>query len=383
MANILIDSLGRVVTSVLSKESPLYVQYYITARCNLRCEQCNVIYANADQMECSTSEAVKVIESLGRIGTTVLLLTGGEPFIRNDLPELVGAAVKAGMHPRIQTNGLASREILKEVVAAGANDISISLDSLNPETQDTINGEFENSWAKAMATVSLVSEIFPRTSFAAFGCVLSPRNIGDVVGVIKFATEIGWWVSLVPAHSTPRHEPRAFSSFSSELEFPEETWPKVLEVLNEVKKLKKAGYNVYDSDIYLDDMYRFITKQPTKWRDRNNGVCDAPTSYFAVTPNGEMAVCCDWRLQKAFPLYSDGFVDQYRRKTMFPMAREIAKACSGCMYGSYPEITTTLRFGAAAMERVGIFFDESQVQIQQKSVSQLQEIARKILDESR
>ena len=76
--------IGKTLLNVITKQSPLYVQYYVTARCNFRCQQCNVIYANADRRELSTEDAIKTIENLGKIGTSVLLLTGGEPLVRSD-----------------------------------------------------------------------------------------------------------------------------------------------------------------------------------------------------------------------------------------------------------------------------------------------------------
>lgn len=378
MASFVEGSLRTVVSSVITKESPLYVQYYITARCNLRCEQCNVIYANADQGECDTETSLKIIESLKKIGTSVILFTGGEPFIRPDLHELVRKCVELGVHPRIQTNGLASESELIDVVRSGARDISISLDSLTPSTQDKINGSFDNSWTRAIQTISLVSNIFPRNAFAAFGCVLSPTNLKDITKVIRFATKIGWWVSLVPAHSTSKHEARAFSTFDRNLDFAPAQYDEVRRVLQEVKLMKKRGYNVYDSDVYLDDIYRFVTKQPTKWRSRNNGTCDSPTSYFAVTPNGEMAVCCDWRTPSKYPVQDLNFPSRYKSQEMFPEIQEIAKNCSGCMYGSYPEITTSIRFFGAALERFKIFIAESRTEIVPHTPDELFELAREI-----
>ena len=67
----------RLVRSILTKNNPLYVQFYITARCNLACEQCNVIYANADQEEASTDECRKIAENLARMRTSIVMLTGG------------------------------------------------------------------------------------------------------------------------------------------------------------------------------------------------------------------------------------------------------------------------------------------------------------------
>lgn len=368
----------KLASTYLFANSPLYVQYYITARCNLRCEQCNVIYANADVSECSHEDAAKVIANLGKIGTQVLLLTGGEPFMRKDLPEMVRAAIDSGMHPRIQTNGYASIEALRQAAHAGANDISISLDSMQPSLQDRINGGFDQTWHRAMETVFNVTQVFPKNTFAAFGCVLAPSNLDQIVKVIKFATAIGWWVSLVPAHTTDVNHPRSFSTFDGSIKFPEELFGKLEQTLNEVKKLKSEGYNVYDSSQYLDDIKQYVMDKPTRWRERNNGVCDSPGSYFAVLPNGNMAVCCDWRFEnKQYSLVSDSFPQDYSRKKMFPEAIKIAQACSGCMYGSYPEITVTQRFALATMMRLQLFLKEEKVAIKQfNSLDELLEIAK-------
>ena len=109
--------------SVLTHNRPLYVQYYVTARCNLRCEQCNVIYANADQEECTIDQIEGIARNLARIGTSMVLLTGGEPFMRRDLPEIAETFIKHGVHPRLQTNGFASEDQLRKMADAGCNDI--------------------------------------------------------------------------------------------------------------------------------------------------------------------------------------------------------------------------------------------------------------------
>jgi organic radical activating enzyme len=59
----------------------LYVQFYVTARCNLTCKQCNIIYANADIGEVSVAQVKAIAANLAAIGTGVVLLTGGEPSI--------------------------------------------------------------------------------------------------------------------------------------------------------------------------------------------------------------------------------------------------------------------------------------------------------------
>ena len=118
--------------AALFQNAPVYVQFYVTARCNLTCEQCNIIYANSDVRECTIDEIKRIADNFARMGVAIVLLTGGEPFARKDLPEIIHAFESRGVHVRMQTNGFASEEQIARAVEAGGKDISISLDSLQP-----------------------------------------------------------------------------------------------------------------------------------------------------------------------------------------------------------------------------------------------------------
>lgn len=343
------------VDSVLTHNRPLYVQYYVTARCNLRCQQCNVIYANADQEECNIEQVRKIAKNLADIGTSMVLLTGGEPFMRRDLPEIAEAFIQNGVHPRLQTNGFASEEQLAQLVEVGCNDISISLDSLDGARQDETNGGFEGSWERALRTISFINQTFPADSFCSLGCVLAPSNIEHIPSVIEFATEIGWWVSLVPAHQSAPTSPRSFASYDPAMTFGPKEQRLARELVGNVRDMKARGFNLYDSEEYLADIERYIAGEPIRWRRRNKGICDSPNLYFAIQPNGDMAVCCDFRLETRVPTFHDSFVEAYQNRTMFKEARSIAAQCSGCMYGSFPEITISSRFLRPMLDRARLF----------------------------
>src|SRR3954469_20571946 len=90
--------------AALLQDAPVYVQFYITARCNLTCKQCNIIYANSDVRECTLDEIKRMADNFQRLGVAMILLRGGEPFIRQDLPEIVREFVSRGIHVRMQTN---------------------------------------------------------------------------------------------------------------------------------------------------------------------------------------------------------------------------------------------------------------------------------------
>jgi MoaA/NifB/PqqE/SkfB family radical SAM enzyme len=345
------------VKATLFQNTPVYVQFYITARCNLTCEQCNIIYANSDVRECSIDEIREIAKNLSEIGVAIILLTGGEPFARKDLAEIIYEFESKGIHVRMQTNGFATEDQIKSAIQAGGKDISISLDSLDFEKQDKINGGFKKSWYKAIETISLFTKYLPKkNSFASLGCVLQKQNINDIQSVIEFGTRIGWHTSLVPIHVTEQTKPMGFRTFDQKLKFLPDDYEAVNEIIEKVREMRNQGYLLYDSDEYLDNIKLFIQNKAITWRDKNKGVCDSPNLYFAVLPNGEFAPCCDHRLSNSYPIYDEKFINFYKDIEWRNEVKKITSNCEGCMYGSYPEMSISMRFMFAKIQRIKTFF---------------------------
>ena len=188
-----------------------------------------------------------------------------------------------------------------------------------------------------------------------FGTVMMPSNLDDIPDVIRFATAIGWGVSLVPAHVTTPDRPRGFCTYDQNMRFTPDLYPKVAATLDICRQLRREGYNLYDSDEYLKDIYHYITNQPVQWRRRNNNQCDSPNLYFAIEPDGCIAPCCDYRLDKTFPVYDPDFPRWYLDRRIHAETKKFTENCEGCMYGSYPEMTITARYFRPFWERFNLF----------------------------
>jgi MoaA/NifB/PqqE/SkfB family radical SAM enzyme len=367
--------------SFIGKKSPLYVQFYITSRCNLACEQCNIIYSDAKHQEMNISQINKVAENLKKIGVNIVLLIGGEPFVRKDIDKIVKAFTDKNIHVRMQTNGIATEQQLTNCVNAGGKDISISLDTLEPEIQDTINGGFKKSWERAIKTIAMVSNIFPDNSTAFFNSVIMPKNINSIEKVIKFATKIGWGVSLVPVHISEPSHPMGYRTLDYEknVTFNDNQELEIKLLIKRLKDLKK-NYNLYDSDEYLDDIENFLLNKPINWRKKNNNVCDSPNLYFAISPSGTLKVCCDYEALKNIYVYNDNFPDLFFSGEIQKIVYPVTNNCNGCMYGSYPEITITARNLTAFIERLK-YFNYQPPRIKRLKFEELQNIAKEILNE--
>ena len=124
-----------------SKDKQPVVVWNITRRCNLKCVHC---YAHAkDQSfdnELTTKEGKNLIDDLSLFKVPVLLLSGGEPTIRKDLPELAAYAVEKGMRAVISTNGtLITPQMARVLKDIGLSYVGISLDGME-EINDRFRG---------------------------------------------------------------------------------------------------------------------------------------------------------------------------------------------------------------------------------------------------
>lgn len=111
----------------------------VTDRCNLRCTYCMPL----DRYDWIAKEQILSFEEIGRLvrcfaalGVRKLRITGGEPLLRQDLPDLVSmlAAIDAIEDICLTTNGLLLADAAVPLRRAGLQRVTISLDSLDPET---------------------------------------------------------------------------------------------------------------------------------------------------------------------------------------------------------------------------------------------------------
>jgi len=126
------------------------VVWNITRRCNLKCIHC---YAQAQDRafpdEMTTAEGKRIIDDLAGFGSPVVLFSGGEPLLRQDLTELAEYAVGKGMRAVISTNGtLITPALAQDLKSVGLSYVGISLDGL-ADVNDRFRG-VKGAYSKAL-----------------------------------------------------------------------------------------------------------------------------------------------------------------------------------------------------------------------------------------
>ncbi|KJS19239.1 MAG: Fe-S oxidoreductase [Clostridiaceae bacterium BRH_c20a] len=118
------------------------VVWNCTKTCNLKCIHC---YAGSDaqkyENELTTTEAVKFIDDLHRFRVPVILFSGGEPLLREDILYLAQYATNKGIRTTFSTNGtLINQHTAQKLKEIGVGYVGISLDGLG-ENNDKFRGK--------------------------------------------------------------------------------------------------------------------------------------------------------------------------------------------------------------------------------------------------
>jgi len=125
------------------------VIWNLIRRCNLTFKHCYSISADKDFAgELSTSEVYGVMDDLRSFGVPVLILSGGEPLLREDIYDIARRAKEKGFYVGLSTNGtLIDESNIERIAAIGFDYVGISLDGLR-ETHDVFRrkeGAFDAS----------------------------------------------------------------------------------------------------------------------------------------------------------------------------------------------------------------------------------------------
>lgn len=125
------------------------VVWNCTRSCNLKCVHC---YAKSENKkyasELTTLEAKKLIDDLSDFKVPVILFSGGEPLVREDLLEIIQYAGNKGIRCTISTNGtLIDKELSKKFKQIGTGYIGISLDGIGQKHDSFrgVNGSFDKA----------------------------------------------------------------------------------------------------------------------------------------------------------------------------------------------------------------------------------------------
>lgn len=165
----------------------------VTYRCNARCTMCNRYKAPSKPDEEISIETIKKLPKMYFTN-----ITGGEPFIREDLPDIVRELYKKSDRIVISTNGFFTDRIIKLCEEFPNVGIRISIEGLE-ETNNKIRG-LDDGFNRGYSTLKKLVEM--KHPDVGFGMTVQDTNAKDLVALYDLSNELNMEFATASLHNS-------------------------------------------------------------------------------------------------------------------------------------------------------------------------------------
>lgn len=168
------------------KGIPLAGTFELTARCNFNCKMCYVHQHIPPDQELSAEQWIDLGRAAAQNGMLFLLLTGGEPLLRPDFPEIYIALKKLGLMVSVNTNGsLIDEAIIDLFVKYPPSRVNVSLYGGSNETYHKLCGN-----SSYQTVTDNIRRIRSRGINVKINCSVTPDNAQDIPAIYTFGREV-------------------------------------------------------------------------------------------------------------------------------------------------------------------------------------------------
>ena len=171
----------------VSHTSPMWrCEMILTTACNFKCPYCRPLRPDC-RGTMPLERALFVLNQWCDQGLRNVRFSGGEPTLYKHLVTLVKHCKERGVQRiAISSNGSASRELYSELIEAGCNDFSISLDACCASDAKKMSGGLD-----VLGTVASNIKWLANKTYVTVGVVLTNENYSQMNETIKFANSLG------------------------------------------------------------------------------------------------------------------------------------------------------------------------------------------------
>jgi MoaA/NifB/PqqE/SkfB family radical SAM enzyme len=259
--------------SVVSPNRATNCVWELTYRCNSRCSFCSYWRNPSDPAkELNLEEMKQAIDNVYRSGCRLINFSGGEPTLRGDLEEIIAHASAKRIWTSLITNGsLLDRAKVRELKAAGLDNLVISLDFADRDQQDRHRG-IEGLYDRITGLLgSLKPDFLGGHRTGGIMCVVSDGNLESAARLAQMAEAKGIFIAFQLYHA------KKAPSEQFAVEDPTRLSAKLLD-------LKRTYSSVISTESYLAGMEHYGNcRRP----------CSAGRKYFSIDPYGRIHPCVD------------------------------------------------------------------------------------------
>ncbi len=309
----------------------MIVSWNSTNQCNMFCDHCYRDAGEKVENELTTQEAKKMLQEIARAGFKIMIFSGGEPLMRDDIVELVSYAKNLGLRPVFGTNGtLITKDLAQSLKDAGAMGMGISLDSMDPAKHDKLR-KYEGAWEEAVQGMKNCKEV--GLPFQIHTTVMD-WNKDEILKITDFAVEMGAIAHhiffLVPTGRAVNIEQESLRAKEYE------------ELIGKIQD-KTEEVDIEIKPTCAPQFMRIAKQKGQKVRFAKG--CLAGTSYCIISPKGDVQPCAYLNIkvgnvkEKPFNEIWEESEDFKRLRTMDYAGGcgvcQFKKICGGCRARAY------------------------------------------------
>lgn len=257
---------------------------HITNECNLKCQHCYASSGTKLSNELSYREILSIVDELEKLSFNYITISGGEPFMRSDIFDIIQYITSKNIHVMITSNGtLLNDENLKRCKELNIDSIQISLDSHKKDINDYFRG-VPGAFDKAVRGVELCKKHGIKVSIMS---TLSSVNKDHVRDLIELAVSL-----KVNGFAMERFVPEGRGGTARELTIAPEDLKQCLEILNEYSQKNLNCIFSTNDPLYLfvGDKHKFIYQLLEENSDLCGG-CSVGKMGIVISPEGNLALC--------------------------------------------------------------------------------------------
>jgi len=311
-----IEKAASIVVRSLTPNRPYHVQWMLTRKCNYRCKGCNV-WREQDIEELSTEEVKRGLDILRELGVIEVVLSGGNPLLRNDIGEIIEYSSRFFITTVYDNGSIAIKKIDD---LRNADLVAISIDSLDPQKNDYVRG-VKGAWRKAMETVEKLHEEGVSVSVSP---TISQFNLYEILDFTKYFINKGIpiWYTLY-SYDFSNQQGQLFKIGKKDDEFTIVD-KAMVNLCNSLIDMKKKNSNVLMTTKLLKAVKHLYSTGKRTW------TCRAFQNFFVIDPLGRVAGC-----HLHDPVASIFNLPKVWNSPKFDALRKKYSKCTRCTYLCY------------------------------------------------
>jgi MoaA/NifB/PqqE/SkfB family radical SAM enzyme len=328
----------------MSRNKPTFVSFNSLNACNEACPMCSVWRRGGGML--TIEEMEPIFRDLRSFGFMVTEISGGEPFLREDIYDIFALLDRLGFLYTTATNGtlVTANGIEKLRSAKGLLQIAISIDSLDHSTYERLRGrDFLPVVLQNLELLLAAKLPFP----VKINLVMNRINFQETFAFLEFAKSRGISLSVFPINQGEgffhRHSDNQFRATEDERH-------QMAEIFHELARLRRAGEPLWEYSGFYDLSADYVLGKPV-------GPCDAGKMYIDLNADGQVAVCLDHE--------GVGDLRKTSIRELWQKLESQNEKIKACYQGSPCFYTCTYNISLTARNELAFLYETSRIRLQQ------------------